>query len=339
MPNGGTDNCMNCQHNRANHATLNVKTAPRSTRLSFCSIHAIPMHDEAWTYCSNIYSDKRDKWLPISTIGLHSGGYSRIPWLGRTAPHRVEKIESCAVCGVLQAGSEGLGLRSMSLNIDETFCSNDHYRQWIQSRIHDAGAEKLYDVGRSSAQEDILNNGHFKDSDFSGVAIDHQDDYGWSALHLAAYLGQADSVIKLLELNASPSLSDSIGFKPIDLAGSEGHTNIVKVLLAHSYPDESSREQALLSAATQGNLEIVEALINLGTDIECADYRGRTALYLAVWRDHYTTAVFLLDNGADVLVTDKYNNTPLKIVDTWQTRGKLDLRNLIHKWVEMRKKV
>jgi len=336
VPNGGTDNCMNCQHNRANHATVNVKTAPRSTRLPFCSIHNIPVQDRAWTYCSNIYSDKRDKWLPISTIGLHSEGYSRIPWLGRTAPHRVANIKSCAICGELAAGSEGLGLRSPSLMNDETFCSNDHYRQWIQSQIRDVGVENLYDIGRSVVHENVLNNNHANTMDFSGFAIDHQDHFGWTALHLAAYLGQTESVRKLLELKASPTLTDLIGLRPIDLAGSEGHTDVVNILLVHSYPDETSKEEALLSAATHGNLEIVEALVDLGTNIECTDYRGRTPLLLAVWEGHYTTAVFLLDHGANVLASDKYGNTPLNMVDTWKTSGNSNLRKLIHKWVEMR---
>ncbi len=334
MPNGGTDNCMNCQHNRANHASVNVKTAPRSTRLSFCSIHNIPVHDRAWTYCRNIYSANQDKWLPINTIGLHSEGYARIPWLGRTAPHRVANIKSCAICGDMEVGLEGLGLRSHSLVIDVTFCSNDHYRQWIQSQIRDVGLENLYDIGRSVVHDDVLNNDHAKARVFSGFAIDHQDSFGWTALHLAAYLGQADSVRKLLVLGASPTLTDLSRLRPIALAGSEGHTDVVSVLLEHSFPDESSKEEGLLIAATNGNLELVEALVNLSTNVECTDYRGRTPLLLAVWEGHYTTAVFLLDQGADVLVSDKYANTPLNIVDTWQTTGNRSLRNLIHKWVE-----
>jgi ankyrin repeat protein len=222
--------------------------------------------------------------------------------------------------------------------IDETFCSNDHYRQWIQNQIRDVGVEKLYEIGRSVVHENVLNNDHANANamDFSGLAIDHQDHFGWTALHLAAYLGQTESVRKLLELKASPTLTDLSGLRPIDLAGSEGHTDVVNILLVHSYPDEPSKEEALLNAATNGNLEIVEALVNLGTNIECTDYRERTPLLLAVWEGHYTTAIFLLDHGANVLASDKYGNTPLNMVDTWKTSGNSNLRNLIHKWVEMR---
>jgi ankyrin repeat protein len=71
--------------------------------------------------------------------------------------------------------------------------------------------------------------------------------------------------------------------------GSEGYTKIVEALAPITFESEKSRQDALLKAAERGNLELVEALIKSGTEIECVDYRGRTPLSLAVWQGHYTT--------------------------------------------------
>ena len=76
---------------------------------------------------------------------------------------------------------------------------------------------------------------------------------------------------------------------PIDLAGSEGYTKNVGFLAPITFVSEESRQEALLNAAERGNLELVEALIKSGTEIECVDYPGRTPLSLAVWQGHYTT--------------------------------------------------
>jgi len=53
--------------------------------------------------------------------------------------------------------------------------------------------------------------------------------------------------------------------------GSEGYTKIVEALAPITFESEKSRQDALLKAAEGGNLELVEALIKSGTEIECVD--------------------------------------------------------------------
>ena len=138
----------------------------------------------------------------------------------------------------------------------------------------------------------------------------------------------------LVAAGADAKLRDLVGKQPIDLAGSEGFGPVVSKLVQHTFSDVTERESALLQAATDGNLELVEMLIDAGTQIECTDYRGRTPLLLAVWAGHFTTSVFLLDHGADVLVEDQYGNTPRKTVETWYSRQPNELYRLIREWVE-----
>ena len=334
MPNGGTDNCMNCQHNRANQAAANIKTAQKYTRIPFCTVHHIPVWNHAWTYCTNIGSDHPEINIPINTVGLSSEGYSRIPWLGRTAPFCSEQVSNCQICGV--SGNEGIRLKSDVMGIDASFCSNDHYRQWYQAKLDDSGLENVYEIERNQIHQSVLDSDYASFNTHAEIRdnINEADIFGWTPLHLAAFLGLEEFVSRLVEAGSDARAKDCVGNMPIDLAGSEGYTKIVGFLVPITFVSEESRQEALLNAAERGNLELVEALIKSGTDIECKDYRGRTPLILAVWQGHYTTSVYLLDHGANIHVQDDYGNSPLKIVDTWNSKRPDDIYHLVHKWIQ-----
>ena len=334
MPNGGTDNCMNCAHNRANQQSANVKSAPRYTRQSFCSVHNIPMWDHAWTYCSNINTPEPDIEVPINTVGLYSEGYSRIPWLGRTAPIRKENIARCAICN--SGETEGLAIDSDALGLHVEFCSNDHYREWQAAQTDSLGFERCYSIDRNPLHEAVLRGDleQLESLTSDSEALNKADHFGWSPLHLAAFMGFEAGVNTLIKAGATAKARDAIGELPVDLAGSEGHTGIVNLLQQVTYVTTEEKETALLKAAADGNLELVEVLINADTSIECTDYRGRTPLLLSVWGGHYTTSVFLLDHGANVHVEDEYGNSPVKTVDTWNSRNPSELHRLIHEWIK-----
>lgn len=56
----------------------------------------------------------------------------------------------------------------------------------------------------------------------------------WGPLHWAAYYGDEKIVEALLKGGASPALPSCKGIFPIDIAGSFGHTKVVKQLLDES---------------------------------------------------------------------------------------------------------
>ena len=272
--------------------------------------------------------------MPINSVGLYSDGYTRIPWLGRTAPVRQGQIASCAVC--LTSATQGLIIESEALGLNVAFCCNDHYTEWHLQQLETNGLEGVYHIGRNALHAAVL----LEDVEsIRSLATDtrllnHPDIFGWTPLHLSAYIGFIEGVAALLASSANPKLIDAAGHTPIDLAGREGFSAVVRSLEPATYAMPQDREDALLKAASGGNLELVEVLINAGTDIECADYRGRTSLLLAVWGGHYTTSVFLLDHGANIHVEDDYGNTPLKMVETWQSRNSDELHRLILEWIK-----
>ena len=318
----------------ANKASANIKTASRDTRVPFCTVHLIPVWNHAWTYCSNIGSVQPEMNIPINTVGLYSEGYSRIPWLGRTAPFRSEQVSNCQICGM--SGNEGIRLKSDVMGIDASFCSNAHYRKWCQEKLDESGLEQVYGIGRNQLHQSVLDGDYtsFKNHAENRGNKSEADIFGWTPLHLAAFLGRYEFASDLVEAGSDARAKDLAGHMPIDLAGSEGYRKIVEILAPITFESEKSRQDALLNAAERGNLELVEALITSGTDLECTDYRGRTPLLLAIWQGHYTTSIYLLDHGANIHVQDDYGNSPLKIVDTWNSKRPDEIYHLVHKWIQ-----
>jgi len=74
-------------------------------------------------------------------------------------------------------------------------------------------------------------------------------------------------------------------------------------------PDESVR--ALLKAAERGAIEEVRHLLELGTDVDTADKRCRSALMFASWKHHLEVVRYLLDEGATVNAQDSSGTTAL----------------------------
>lgn len=64
-------------------------------------------------------------------------------------------------------------------------------------------------------------------------------------------------------------------------------------------------------AASQGDLSEARRSIVLGVDINKGDYDKRTALHLAAAEGQYDMVEFLIKQGADVNILDRWNNSPL----------------------------
>ncbi|CAD7697559.1 unnamed protein product [Ostreobium quekettii] len=70
-------------------------------------------------------------------------------------------------------------------------------------------------------------------------------------------------------------------------------------------------EQALIMAATDGDFEEVERLLNEGVDIEVRTARDSTPLMLAAFMGHLEIVELLIDEGARINSTDIDERTPL----------------------------
>lgn len=128
-------------------------------------------------------------------------------------------------------------------------------------------------------------NSYMTDGPGSSSSANSNKLNGFSAIHLAAYLGKA-SVVRLL-LSACP--------EAVDLTNSDGET-------------------PLHVAASEGRFEVAVELLRAGASTIMQDVDGRTVLHIAVCKEYLDIVQLLIDghNGQSMIrLTDSAGRTPL----------------------------
>ncbi|WP_410788618.1 ankyrin repeat domain-containing protein [Kribbella sp. C-35] len=140
----------------------------------------------------------------------------------------------------------------------------------------------------------------------AGVAVNHVNNLGWTALHEAVILGKGtpayvDTVRLLIAGGADrtkPAVND--GATPVQAAKDRGQTAVSAVLdTAGELRDTRAATEALLAASTSGDANKVAAALAAGAPIESRDDHRRTALLLASLNDRVEVARLLVALGAD----------------------------------------
>ena len=141
---------------------------------------------------------------------------------------------------------------------------------------------------------------------------------GANAFWLAAKYGELQIVRLLAAHGADASVTpDSNGMSALQAAmgvpqiSQENRRNRVGV----PWPDTDDEQQRIL--------ELARITLDLGVDVNTADFAGNTALHHAVRRGFYAVVEFLAEQGADVNVTNERDQTPLRLAET----AKLARRN------------
>ena len=142
--------------------------------------------------------------------------------------------------------------------------------------------------------------------------------YGLSALMLAALENHPGVVRRLMTFGARINEHTHVGPTPPFVlpckggCGSEGlGINVGGV------PDRGERAEVdggmtpLLYAARDGRIEVAQALLEAGADLEQTEGNRISPLLMALINGHVELALVLLERGADVNVADFYGRTPL----------------------------
>lgn len=117
----------------------------------------------------------------------------------------------------------------------------------------EGGHSNLYDA--LGLSDDLLRAAAAGDMDkvrrclLLGADVGRRDQYGWTALHRAAFKGRTKIVEFLLDNGAEPDAVDDVGFTPLMCAAEAGRTQTATVLINRG----SSRQQGLKGMVIKGS--------------------------------------------------------------------------------------
>jgi ankyrin repeat protein len=137
------------------------------------------------------------------------------------------------------------------------------------------------------------------------------------AVHLAAFFGLSEAMKRLLACRHCPNLKDTYNRTPLWYAASNGHENVIKVLLGENGVDPDCKDnygQTPLSWAAEKGHEVVvkQLLANDRVNPNFKDpFHRQTALWRAADKGHEKVVKLLFKEGADPDCKDKYGQTPL----------------------------
>ena len=136
----------------------------------------------------------------------------------------------------------------------------------------------------------------------SSLVKSHSPD-GFTALALAAYLGQKDSAEFLVEHGADLNAvaKNDTGFTALTGAVTQNHNQIAKLLVEHG-ADVNHRYEGgftpLMHAAYAGNVELVTFLIDKGADPNARNSEGKTVLMFSQEKGNQRITDLLKSHGA-----------------------------------------
>jgi truncated hemoglobin YjbI len=157
---------------------------------------------------------------------------------------------------------------------------------------------------------------------------------GRTLLHAAAAACSLTTVELLLRLGADPNATDGGSHTPLYSLGNEckvsGSGNVVRALVrAGAMVDARDGVKhctALHMAARRGNVEVAEALLDCGADIEARDSLGETPLRRSINCEKIDVTSLLLSRGADMHSKGSKNLTPLLAARTGS------MKQLLQSW-------
>jgi 26S proteasome non-ATPase regulatory subunit 10 len=165
----------------------------------------------------------------------------------------------------------------------------------------------------------LLNPGKFSGKKIEVEIDDYLDEAGWTALHIAASVGNLEMVKLLLTHEPKPdvNIQTSTGVTPIHLATSKKHVEVAKELFnaGASLRTKDKRSQyPIHRAAAVGCSALVQFFgENSRSPLNAKDIQGWTPMHHALAEGFGDVAILLVSLGADPAVEDSEGKTPLKV--------------------------
>lgn len=141
-----------------------------------------------------------------------------------------------------------------------------------------------------------------------------RDSTGNTLLHVAASNGHQNVVSLLIEQGVPVDALNQENRSALFYAANENRIAVVKLLLnAEASVNQDSSQHPISTAAWYGNSEIVSLLLNANASTESTDSDGNTPLHKAVWQSNYKCVRLLVAAGSDCLVKNSAGQTPMSM--------------------------
>ena len=175
------------------------------------------------------------------------------------------------------------------------------YRGNSQAAQEIASKKTSLDVYEAAALGNLSRIQTLLDQDKS-LAKSYSTD-GFTALALAAYLGQKEAATLLIEKGADSNAiaRNETGFTPLTGAVSQNHNEVARLLVKNGANVNHSYEGAftpIMHAAHAGNLELVKLLLENGADPNAKNGEGKTSLFYAREKNREQVVALLKSHGA-----------------------------------------
>jgi len=148
------------------------------------------------------------------------------------------------------------------------------------------------------------------------AALEQRNKNGNTELMIAATLGDAELVRRLLARGAMVNAKNNYGSTALMGAAAGGFTEIAGLLLARgALPDSKSSDGStpLMFAAKNGQIEVIQQLIDKGANVNAGTRDGFTPLMFAVNNGSDDVVSLLLEKGARKDTQDRHGTTPLAL--------------------------
>lgn len=137
----------------------------------------------------------------------------------------------------------------------------------------------------------------------AGADVNSAQADGATALHWAAYHGDAELAKRLLDAGADPAAANRNGSTPMWLAASRGEAAVLEALLeagADANEELPLGRRPLMLAARSGSVDAVRVLLEHGAEPNASESeRGTTAVMQAADQGHADVIAVLVEHGAD----------------------------------------
>jgi len=146
-------------------------------------------------------------------------------------------------------------------------------------------------------------NGHFEVAELlieKGAEIDTAGESGWTALMYACRMSHAKIAQLLIEYGASVFKKDDYQLTALMFAAMDGDLRTVKVLIENYALIDAQDDSGFtaLMFASYDHLDIVNYLLENGSDLGIESNNGWDALYVATVSGNYEILKLLLERGA-----------------------------------------